>query len=100
MPTTTEPPFFPATGHHAPGRFAPMTHTLPRSDHAPAATRSVAALAPGQCGRKLPVVFRAAAPEKPLDPASDTRRIVDAAVSILVQGEALLGRLSPESYSR
>jgi len=77
-----------------------MTNALATTHNVGARNGDRRSLPSGLGGRRLPVVFHPTDFDEPFDQLADARRIVDAAASILAQGEDLLRALSAEIYTR
>ena len=77
-----------------------MTNTIATADEVPVAKRSAIDSQPYPNGRWYPAALSPSDFIAPADRFDDVRRIVDAAIAILAQGEDLLGALTAESYAR
>ncbi len=75
-----------------------MTNTLATTEETPVALDPDSRTYPN--GRRQPDTLQPSDFTTPRDPFADARRIVDAAIAILAQGEDLLRALSAETYTR
>lgn len=75
-----------------------LTNALATTDERPVAQGRESRTYPN--GRWQPAAFQSSDYTAPEDQFDDTRRIVNAAIAILAQGEDLLRALSPETYTR
>ena len=77
-----------------------MTNALATTDERPLDNGSAINSRPYPNGRWQPIALQPSDFTAPADPFDDTRRIVNAAIAILDQGEDLLRALSAENYTR
>lgn len=77
-----------------------MTNTLATTDERPVANGNAHDSRPYPNGRWQSAAFPPSDFATPEDQFDDARRIADAAIAILAQGEDLLRELSPDNYTR